>query len=63
MKRDPTLAELMVEWDELAKNTPRVDLSVPIYEAARMRQRNWQRRIALAKRIAEAAKEEGGTDG
>jgi len=63
LKRDPTLAELMVEWDELAKNTPRVDMSVPIYEAARMRQRNWQRRIELAKRIAEVAKAEGETDG
>jgi len=63
MKRDPTLAELMAEWDELARTTPRVDMSVSIREAARMRQRNVERRVDLAKRIAEAVKEEGESDG
>jgi len=67
MKQDPTLSEMLKEWDELAASIPPVDLAASIHEAARMRQRNVERRIALARRIAatvpDTADKKGDADG
>lgn len=54
MKRDPTLAEMMAEWDEIARAAPFIDPSAPTRELARMEQRRIDRKIALARKITES---------